>query len=715
MTWRATSAAHRRAVGERGARLLDRLRRPLAVAIALELLVLGLVFGLRVRAIATTMPYPNHVDEPLLTEPAGRILTDGDWNPHFFMYPSLPIYVTAGAFAAGYLSAASHGEVHSTKDIGRVGYPFYRQARVMWPAKILFVLFSLVAAAGAAWVAYRLAGEPALLPLVPAVLALSDSHDKLSWTYLNVNVMGDALVWSTLAFLLVRLGDSSFRAKAVIPGLLVGATAATKYNFASLALPALLAIAWRGGERKADKSLLLGALAAVTFLVTVPYSVLDTPAFLTDLGKIMGIYQEGFLNHESAPGLPHLLLNLRLLVTDLGWLTLPFALAGLWHLLRRAPGATALVLSFPLVLLLHMSLQKAHFLRNLLSLFPLYALLVATGIVVAYRALAAWLVGRTLRGRPVPPGGPRFIPALVVTAAALVVLPFERPRADWYRPVDSRTAAIEWLQRHLPPHTTVIVPEELSIDLRSVAEAGHGIRRIPFRGETPSSLLARLAAAGEDAVVLYPLFGSDHWDVALAKANLAEAEELNRLRGKLTPLAEFGWGAVSVSFDYVVAGNPRFLIGRLELPAAERAGLGQPRAVPLESFGGLGGAFQGGELSIFGAEPSRSAPLELAAGRWRLAVLARGTAARGKMARLRFKLGDRVIGAIVTRPSLREEILEFDLPGYTMAPLEISITNDRVESGPDGETLDRNAYLRSIQLFSLGSLGPSSPSSDDGR
>ena len=685
------------------ARLTELLRRPMAVAVALEVLILCLVLVLRLHAIAAAMPYPIHIDEPLLTEPAGRVLTDGDWNPHFFMYPSLPVYVTAGAFGAGYLSAASHGEVQSTRDIGRVGYPYYRQPRVVWPAKILFVLFSLTAAACAAWVAYRLTGEPALLALVPAILALSSAHHTMAWSYLNVNVMGDALVWGTLAFVLARLDDPSWYAKSIVPGLLLGATTATKYNFASIALPALLALAFRGGSARWSKALVLVAVAAATFVAAVPYAVLDTPAFLTDLGKIMGIYQDGFVNNEAEPGLPHLLLNLRKLVVDQGWLTLPFAFAGLWSLIRRQPRRTALVTVFPLALLAHMSLQKAHFVRNLLSLFPLYALLVATGLIVAYRALGHWLAARPLTGPWL-----RFAPVAVVTLAALVTLPVTRPLAAWSVTLDSRKVAVSWMLDHLPPRSTLLSAEELSIDLRPLAKAGHKIRRLKFRDETPSSLLSRLADAGEGVVVLYPVFGAGHWDEAVRAVNRPLAEELNRLRNRLRPLAEFGDGPVSVVFHHVLAGSPQFVVGRLDLSADERAGIAHPRAVPLESFTASDGGAQlaEGDLAVFGAEAARSTPIELAAGRWRLVALARGTEVRGKTARLRFTFGGRVLGTTQTRLHLREEILDFELAEDTEAPLEVSLVNDRAERRPDGSFEDRNAYLRSIQLFSLGPPGP---------
>lgn len=681
-------------------RLRHFLLHPAVIGGGLGLVVLVAVFALRVHSIAATMPYPVHIDEPYLTEPAGRVLTDGDWNPHFFMYPSLPIYVTAGAFSAGYLSAASHGEVKSTQEVGRVGYPFYRQDRVVWPAKLLFVLFSVLAMAGAAWVAFRLSGEPALLALVPAVLALSPSHHKFSWSYMNVNVMGDALVWLTLVFLLVKLEHRGFGAKAIFPGLLVGATFATKYNFGSLVVPALLVIAWRGGERRVAKAFTLCGVAAATFLVTVPYSWLDVPAFLNDLGKIMGIYQEGFVNNQAEPGLPHLLLNLRKVIEDLGWPTLPVALVGLWSLLRKAPGHTGLVLSFPFLLLVHMSLQKAHFLRNLLSLFPLYSLLVAAGLVFALRGLQRLMVARAPEHRLAA-----WAPLALVTVLAVGILPLAQARAEWQVKLDSRRVAVDWMLENLPPKSHLVAAEELSIDLRPLTEAGHTASRLPFRQETPSSLLARLAKPGPNVVVLFPVFGARHWDEAVTAAYQPIAEELNRLRNLLVPLKQFGDGEVSVIFEHVLAGHPQFLVARLELSEAERAGLGNPQKVPLTSFEGTvgeGNRLGPDELALYSSAPARSTPVALTAGRWRLVLLARGTEAKGKPARLRLRLGDRVLGVVSLRPHLREEIFEFDLPADTTAPVELEVTNDRIEKLADGTLADRNAYLRSLHLFSLG-------------
>ena len=81
---------------------------------------------------------------------------------------------------------------------------------------------------------------------------------------------------------------------------------------------------------------------------------------LDDLGRITYQYREGFPLNEAEPGLGNLLLYLREIAVDLSLASIPFGLLGLAVLWRRDPLRTALVVTFPALLLLQMSSQKAY-------------------------------------------------------------------------------------------------------------------------------------------------------------------------------------------------------------------------------------------------------------------------------------------------------------------------------------------------------------------
>lgn len=114
-------------------------RRHAAAWLALAL-VLSAAMWLRLQVIEKSLPYPQHIDETFLSNNAANMLRTGDFNPHFFMYPGLPIYLTAAAMSYGYLDAANHLELKSTREIGSVNVPYYRHPRILRPARQLFAL-----------------------------------------------------------------------------------------------------------------------------------------------------------------------------------------------------------------------------------------------------------------------------------------------------------------------------------------------------------------------------------------------------------------------------------------------------------------------------------------------------------------------------------------------------------------------------------------------
>ncbi len=61
----------------------------------------------RLKIINGSLPYIGHPDEPALTKIPLHILKTGDFNPHTFIWPSLPYYITAASFVLGYLNSVS--------------------------------------------------------------------------------------------------------------------------------------------------------------------------------------------------------------------------------------------------------------------------------------------------------------------------------------------------------------------------------------------------------------------------------------------------------------------------------------------------------------------------------------------------------------------------------------------------------------------------------
>jgi hypothetical protein len=554
-------------------------------------LVLAAAWQIRVVAIDRSLPYPQHVDEIFIADKAANMLRTGDFNPHYFIYPSLPTYLAAAAMTWGFLDAANHLELKSTDEIGPVTYPYVEHPRVVRPARLVFAFFSVFGLAILAFIARRLGGGPgdgglgglAAMVLAPAWLGLSWLYFELSATYLNVNAIGCTLAWAALWLATGRLEDEGWRTKALYPGILAGMTIACKYNFGVLLPALLLAIFWHGGERRLAKAFALLATAGATFLLCSPYTLLDFSGFLDGLGKVVYMYNTKFFDRpESQTFCGHLWLNLKDVQADLGAGGTFFVLAGAVWLARREPRRAAILAIFPLLLLLQMSNLRSHFLRNLLPLLPLWTLFGALGLVATAKALAALAARRPSLALLGPPQ--RALAALaLLLAVAASFLPLGAP-AKWLEmPVRSRQDATAWLLGGVLKEggrtKTVIAAEELALHPGPFREAGVELRKLRMRSLGVEAFLAELEKS-PDALVLLPRFVVAHWDLQAEHEFGKLLPGLASLHDQLEPLKEFGSQQVSVCFDSPLHGDPLFVVGRPRRAAARLAAIDARKMPP---------------------------------------------------------------------------------------------------------------------------------------
>ncbi len=204
-------------------------------------LLCGLFF-LWTAKIDASLPYPANGDERMLANSALSVLQEGDWNPHFFKYPSLPIYGASAGLAVGAVRAASHKELRQISDIKSVMGPYYSHPRVMRTARQAFSLVGLIGL-WAIGVAAALGAKASALRVVgPAIAFLSPMLSRQAWEYLNVDIWATTATALSLAWLMATFHRRGFVAKALVPGILVGAAAASKYNAGVVLFPCLFAV-----------------------------------------------------------------------------------------------------------------------------------------------------------------------------------------------------------------------------------------------------------------------------------------------------------------------------------------------------------------------------------------------------------------------------------------------------------------------------------------
>jgi hypothetical protein len=524
------------------------------------LLLCGVSLWLRFAHIDATLPYPHHVDEPFISGPAARVLVEGNLHPYTFNYPSLPKYLAAAGMATGFIGAAGRREVRNVAGIGSVGYPHYDVPRVMRGARRAFALLSVVALAATGYAAVlAFPAMPAATFVAPLVLAATPLFFSDSWRYLNVDIVGASFAALTLAACLHGTWQPSMARLAVVPGILAGLTAGSKYTLALVLAPVLVAIAthMKSGRRLVAAGTALASMAAA-FLAAVPYSVIDIPGFLNGLAAEAAHYAGGHAGYQAEPGLAQLRYYGAHFVSDFGLPATLLAAVGVVTLALNDWRRALVLTAFPALLVALLASQRVHFVRNVLALHAVVALFVAWGAL----SVRAWAIGWTT-GRGWASGGMRPVIVAAVTAVLLAAAVPPLRVVDQFRDrTDSRKLAQQWIEEKLPSGWAVVVPSELGVDLDAMMKGtGRKIAVVNLRSATDRAGLYRLVAeVPRPAVVMVPRFGADE-----RFSGGEAAATLNHLTTHWRVVTSFGTNPVLVNYSQPVpSGNPAFTLAVLD-------------------------------------------------------------------------------------------------------------------------------------------------------
>lgn len=507
---------------------------------------------IRIKKINGTLPYIVHPDEPALTKPALNIIKTGDFNPHVFVYPSLPYYLTASLFVIGYLNSVSHEEIKNTKEIGRIAYPYYSQKRLVYPAKIFFAILSVTGMLLIGMTAYKYNLNPHLLYLPPLLLILSPLYLYYSTKYLNVDIIGTFFAVLSVFYIILKLENDSFLEKVVIPGILGGLALASKYNYSLILAPSALAILFYTKKQRLKKILLLFLVTLIIFFILVPYSLLDFNKFLDDIGFNIYHYKTGHKGFTTTPGWPQFLWYGKAMIDEYGLGFMALSILGIFYSLTLNLKKGLILLSFPLSMLIYMSSFRVHFLRNILAVYVFICLYCSLGILLIFKYLSLRLEKFRYLAR-----ARRFsnvLPALFVLIIIIGTLPRQKVIKAYNLEPDSRNKSISWVKSNIPPGSVILIPNELYLDTREL-EKEYKIRF--FDGLKVKSAYPKKLTRG---YIFIPYYGYDPRKPKGKK----KASRLNAFFGNLDKLTEFGQQPVLVNSPRTVPfGNPKFFIAKI--------------------------------------------------------------------------------------------------------------------------------------------------------
>jgi hypothetical protein len=398
------------------------------LAAGLWLRVWGLDYGL---PLSTARP-----DEDVLIK---RLLgfDTGDFNPHWFIYPTFYLYLLYGYVKAVTWAASTVGLVPDATTLAdlEAHHPrlLYVLARSFAAGLGTATIGAAFALGRAVW--DRRAGMLAAVMLTVSLLHVRDSHFFKPDAALAL--------FTTLALLAsVRLLRNGSRRAALAAGVACGLVLGTKYNVVIFA-PALAAAVLAGPQERTgtavwQRIVLVLVAAAVTVVATSPFMVIDYPKFAASLayarfwlrygGEGLGT---GFAYHAwhsllLAQGTP---------------LTLFILGAVLWQIRDRR----LLVLNiFTVLSAIQLGMASAAYTRYLTPVVP--TLYVIAGVGLARLTLLA------RHGRP----------QAGVTAMLLLALlahsTYNSIRIDQILAGrDTRLAARDWLDANVPRGTPILV------------------------------------------------------------------------------------------------------------------------------------------------------------------------------------------------------------------------------------------------------------------
>lgn len=409
---------------------------PALVAGAL-LFLLAAAFLLRVRGINFGLPeYVYHPDEWAVVEHAAKMLRTGDFNPHWFQYPSGYMYTVLLADIAYFLYGAAQGLFISLPD----GTPpqFYLVARLT--TALLGTLIVLVV--------YHI-GRTARSTLVGLLAAAFAAFSYLSVVhshYATTDIPATFVValCTLFATLVLTQGRLTWY---LLAGFSAGIAAGTKYNagLVLLLLPLAHLLALKRPDAFLDHRLVLGLLAApLGFLLATPYALFDLPSFLNGLAFELHHYHD---YQTASMGLSGLWYARAVFASADAPLAMAYV-AGIVSAFVRPSRTRLLLVGFPLLYYAALARTPVHFERNLLPMLPALSVLAALALQDVADAIVrlvrpAWL----------------SISFVALIAALLLALPLNASYrfGSAIMELDVRPRAGAWIAETVPAGATIAI------------------------------------------------------------------------------------------------------------------------------------------------------------------------------------------------------------------------------------------------------------------
>ena len=416
---------------------------PSRAGLALALLAAAM---LRFWALPQGVPFALGVDEPEVMERAVRMMKTGDFNPHFFDYPTLYMYVQALVAVVRFVFGAMHGMwnglAHAPTE------EFY-----VWGRGVTAILGTATV-----WVVYRAGmrwgARTAVMPL-----HVRESH------YVLTDVPATFLVMLTL-LLSLRAHERSTAWSFALAGAAAGLAGATKYNGVLALMMPLIACAMTPAARPSRPVAMLWIVAGMlaAFLLAAPYTFIDLPAFLNQFARLSSEYRAPPNTTD-----PIWQIYLKHLRNALHWPGVVIVIAGLalgtWRIVagpERLKWALATV--FPIVYFRFVSNQNIFYGRYLLPLVPFLSILGAAAVVWTVQWLRRIHVPRQARNVATV-----ALTLISIAPPAYTAIGYNANAAKQW----TTEQAYKWIRQGVPPGSRIRLEGSLAIKLPAIYKTSY--------------------------------------------------------------------------------------------------------------------------------------------------------------------------------------------------------------------------------------------------
>lgn len=424
----------------------------------LPLLVIG-GLALRIWGIKGDLPYTYYGDENYLIYHSLKFGA-GDFNPHWFVWPTFYPYLLFFLFAGFYILGHMLNLFKNSYDFL---YLYFKDPTVFF---LIGRSVSAVLGAGSIVLTYFIAAKfyekktallsAAFFAFLP--LAVEYSHYAVVDTSL-VFMMLLTFLYITKVFLGGRKIDY------ILSGFFLGLAIATKYPAVFLIAPLLLAHILNVKNNIAKiifcpKIMLALFFTMAGFVLACPFSILDSRQFMSDMNLTAFAAKVGWFGWEkNNPYFYHLKNNLN---GALGPALLIVSGIGIFYAIWRRKKTDLILFVFMIVYFLGIGWNVSAYGRFMLPLLPLFCVFGAKGF---------WEIEPFLFVK----GKPGRI-AEVVLALALLFYPLAQSikiDLNFLLP-DTRTLAKDWIEKNIPAHSAILAnvagppltqsPEKIRID-----------------------------------------------------------------------------------------------------------------------------------------------------------------------------------------------------------------------------------------------------------